>query len=174
MRKELITLLILLSAFMVIGCAGYDFGDETTVVDGADVDAIQISGADLYVQLTEEDNYKEWELWPGVDEMSDGKGPHGGFITVYVSEDALAAIENKEGVMPNGSIIVKDGFKSNGEPFETVVMYKVDGYNPGNNDWFWAAYSPEGEVEVEGKVGFCISCHARDADNDYLRVADIG
>lgn len=173
MRKELITLMVLLSAFMVIGCTGYDYGDETAVVDNEDVDEIQISGADLYVQIAEEDNFREWALWPGIGELSESSGPHGNLITVYVSEDALSAIENKEGVMPNGSIVVKEGYSSDEELREILVMYKVEGFNPGNNDWFWAAYSPEGEVEAEGKVGACIACHAREADNDYLRIADI-
>lgn len=57
-----------------------------------------------------------------------------------------------------------------------TVMYKVKGYNPEANDWYWVKYLPDGSVDkmngmaLAGKPPGCINCHASDsgAENDYL------
>lgn len=171
MRKELTILLILISVFTVIGCTGYDSGDPEPGPDTSG--EAQPNATDLYEQITQEDNYKEWTLWPGLGELNEGTSVHGELITIYVSDAAFNAIENKEGVMPDGSIIVKEGYNPDEELTRVLVMYKVQDYDPENNDWFWAVYSPQGEVATEGKVAGCIDCHSANADNDYLFTSDI-
>jgi hypothetical protein len=47
-------------------------------------------------------------------------------------------------------------------------MYKVAGYNPEANDWFWAKYKADGTVLKEGKVAGCINCHAAKKANDFV------
>lgn len=47
-------------------------------------------------------------------------------------------------------------------------MYKVKGYNPEGNDWFYAKYSKDGKIMAEGKVQSCMDCHAKVAEHDYL------
>ncbi|MDA0525291.1 cytochrome P460 family protein [Methanococcoides alaskense] len=171
MRKELTILLILISAFMVIGCTGYDSGDQEPVPENGG--EAQPNAAELYEQITQEDNYKEWGIWPGFVELSEGKDIHGELITIYVSDNAFTAIEDKEDVMPDGSIIVKEGYNPDEELERVLVMYKVKDYDPENNDWFWALYSPQGEVTTEGKVAGCIDCHSANEDNDYLFTGDL-
>ncbi|NPE31300.1 hypothetical protein HNV12_25760 [Methanococcoides sp. SA1] len=171
MRKELTILLILISVFTVIGCTGYDSGDQEPVPENGG--EAQPNAADLYEQITQEDNYKEWDIWPGLVELNESKGVHGELITIYVSDNAFTAIEDNEDVMPDGSIILKEGYNLDEELTRVLVMYKVNGYDPENNDWFWAVYSPQGEVTTEGKVAGCIDCHSAKEDNDYLFTGDL-
>jgi hypothetical protein len=39
------------------------------------------------------------------------------------------------------------------------VIYKVEGYNPQEGDWFWGMSAPDGRVLEAGKVKTCIKCH---------------
>ncbi len=132
------------------------------------------TGEDIQAYVMEENNYKNWELWPGTGELDPGKGPHGDQITIYVSDSAFSAIEEKAGVMPEGSTVLKEGYDSDGELREVVVMHKVEGFDPEHNDWFWLEYDAEGEIIAEGKVLSCYNCHTRQADNDYLFTGGLG
>lgn len=55
-----------------------------------------------------------------------------------------------------------------------TVMFKRAGYDPENEDWFWAMYTPDGSVgemegaAVAGKVAMCTGCHAQAPGGDYL------
>ena len=170
MKSKILVLIVIVSAFLAIGCTTNDSdGSQTSESQtGSQVDA-----SELYMQITEEDNYKSWAFMPGTSEMDPGNGVHGELITVYVSDDALSAIENNEGVMPNGSIILKEGYSSEGELREIVLMQKVDGFDPEHNDWYWAAYSPDGDVLTEGSQPACYNCHSRVKDNDYIFTAEL-
>lgn len=103
--------------------------------------------------------------------------PHGALLNLYVNDTALAAVKTKAGVMPNGSIVVKENYMPDKTLAAVTVMYKVAGYNPEANDWFWAKYSPAGEIAeggmAAGKVPMCIECHGMKKDNDYLMTRDI-
>ena len=54
-----------------------------------------------------------------------------------------------------------------------TVMYKVKGYNPEGNDWFWVKYAADGKAQAEGKVQGCINCHGKKKDNDYIFIGSI-
>lgn len=136
-------------------------------------------GASVYAYITEENNYKNWEMWPGKEALyprstDKPSEPHGDFITTYVNEDAYAAIVAKRGILPEGSIVVKENHDVNKTLAAITVMYKKDGYDADHNDWFWAKYSPDGAIDVEGKVQGCIDCHGltkedfQDVMNDYI------
>jgi hypothetical protein len=47
-------------------------------------------------------------------------------------------------------------------------MYKIKGYNPEGEDWFWAEYSPDGKIIVSGKVEKCLNCRSTNKANDYI------
>ena len=132
------------------------------------------TGEEIQAYVTEENDYKNWELWPGTGELDPGKGPHGDQITIYVSDSALSAIEEQAGVMPEGSTVLKEGYDSEGELISVVVMHKVEGFDPEYNDWFWLEYDADGEIKAEGRVLSCQNCHARQANNDYLFTGDLG
>lgn len=100
--------------------------------------------------------------------MISSSAVHGAFVTVYVSDVGLAAINAGATEMPYGTIVVKDGFNENKELTNTVVMYKVKGFDPEHNDWFWASYTTTGDVTNEGRLSPCYNCHNRAAQSDYL------
>lgn len=61
-----------------------------------------------------------------------------------------------------------------------TVMYKREGYDPENKDWFWAKYKPDGslhtnpkDMKLAGKVAKgmnkgCIACHKAADGGDYV------
>ena len=75
--------------------------------------------------------------------------------------------------MPNGAIIVKENYTPD-QVFELVtVMYRVQGYNPDNNDWFWAKVKVDGSVDAESQVRGCQSCHGQGKDNDFVLTGNL-
>ena len=114
------------------------------------------------------DYQKTWQLWPGKGELYEGAEPHGMLLTTYLNETALDALTNKTGTLPVGSIVVKENYTPDGVLDATTVMYKVDGYNPEHNDWFWAKVGADGTVQAEGQVAGCQTCHGGKKDNDYI------
>ena len=109
-----------------------------------------------------------WDLWPGKGKYFEGGEPHGARFTTYVNEPALEALNSHAGEMPNGAIIVKQNFTPEIILDLITVMYKVDGYNPENNDWFWAKIGAVGDVQAEGQLAGCQACQGSAKDNDFL------
>ncbi|OGP94760.1 MAG: hypothetical protein A2Z19_03490 [Deltaproteobacteria bacterium RBG_16_54_18] len=130
--------------------------------------AVKAEGAALWDYLKKADYAKKWEMWPGKSALYPGKEPHGALLTTYVNKTALAAIKEKKGMLPDGSIIVKENYTPDKKLAALTVMYKVKGYNPQAGDWFWAKYLPDGKIAAEGKVAGCIQCHASVKANDYV------
>ena len=192
MVKKRIALVIVFSLIAVgicLGCAGpsEEEPDETVPTPTEPVETEPIptepvetelaeeepNATQLYNYMTEENNYTTWDLWPNTSELFEGTEPHGAFVTVYISDEASDAIEDGAGVMPDGSMIVKENYNPEEELVAITVMYKVEDYDPEHNDWFWAKYSSNGTVEAEGKVLSCIGCHEARKDNDYIFTGNI-
>ncbi|MBI4557448.1 MAG: Ig-like domain-containing protein [Candidatus Hydrogenedentes bacterium] len=128
-------------------------------------------GETLLEFITKEDPYDEWTQFPDAQGSFDSSPPHGPKSRVFINgvvNDALAA--NFTGSLPDGSIIVKESFDENmvesGDSL--TVMWKVDGFNPDANDWFWSMNSSDGKVLAEGKIQGCISCHGIRQNNDFI------
>jgi plastocyanin len=182
MRNEIIVFLVLISVFLAIGCTATQDEDEPGIdspeVPPADPDPVQADlpgpeGSEVYNYITEENNYRDWDIWPLKDEVYSSVSIHGPLLTTYVSENAVPAIQNRAGTLPYGSMVVRESYDADRQLREIGVRYKVEGYDPDHNDWFWAAYTPEGEVIVEGRVDSCQSCHSVEARNDYIYTAYI-
>jgi hypothetical protein len=120
----------------------------------------------------EQENYQNtWSLWPGTVELYDGGTAHMEpfLMTTYLNDVAMESITNGNGSFSDGSMIVKETYVPADSTFQDVTaMYKVDGYNPDANDWFWLMASPEGMIGAEGRVQMCIDCHASASDSDYV------
>jgi len=47
----------------------------------------------------------------------------------------------------------------------TIMFQREEGYDPDNNDWFWAEYNPDGSILVfegahlSGRAPLCLGCH---------------
>ncbi len=134
------------------------------------IQGLMPDGKVIYTYITE-NNYKNWKMWPGKEEFYSTQAHGAAFLTTYVNDIALAAIQGKTSTMKEDSIIVKENYDANKTLLALTVMYKEDGYDPANNDWFWAKYAPNGTIMAEGKgdaVKACIDCHAKVKDNDYI------
>ena len=128
----------------------------------------QTNAASMMVYLEQADYQSEWELWPGFGEKYLTGGTHSIRLTTYVNPPAYGAVIGKKGVLPPDSIIVKENYTEDGEFKATTVMYKVEGYNPEHNDWFWLKVLADGTVDQEGRPDGCQVCHAELKDNDYI------
>ncbi len=131
------------------------------------------AGVDLYAHITDEDDYRQWRLWPQKGELYTGQEPHGAFLTTYVNDRAHSAITGKKGAIPARSIIVKENYDADKKLVALTVMYKVAGYNPDDGDWFWAKYQPDGTIDLEGKLAGCIECHGQMRANDFIYTSDL-
>lgn len=117
----------------------------------------------------EEENYQEnWEVWPEKEPYYEGVEPHGALLTTYVNSMAMEGLTGNDSTLPDRSIIVKDNFMPDSTLAATTVMYKVPGFDPENNDWWWLKRNADGEIEAAGRGEGCISCHGTAADNDYV------
>lgn len=133
------------------------------------------TGASLWEHL-QRTNYQEtYTLWPGKGELYTGQEPHGMLLTTYVNDLALGAVNTMAGTMPEGAIVVKENYMPDSTLAAVTVMYKVSGYNPDHNDWFFTKHLPSGELDsgpdgmpLEGRVTGCQACHAAQKANDYL------
>lgn len=132
------------------------------------------SGESLWIYITKDSPYTGWRFWPGKKPLYKGTAPHGVLLTTYVNDWAFKAIEKGKSTMPYQAVIVKENYMAGAEAagsYEVnsiTAMYKARGYNPPEGDWFWAKYSPNGEVLAVGSPPTCINCHSRSRANDYL------
>lgn len=159
MRRMLIPVAIVLVVGL-LGCTG----KETADAPG------NVNAADLWTRISQDDPYTGYAFWPEVEGMLEGNGPHGAFVKTFVNEKAL---NPTEAGYPYGSLIVKENYTADKTLAKITLMYKVKGYDPQSGDWFWAAYSPDGTVEAEGKIQSCIGCHSVRADQDHVFLRNI-
>ncbi|WP_440996826.1 cytochrome P460 family protein [Arhodomonas sp. SL1] len=113
-----------------------------------------------------------------------GQHPHGAVLDTV---DTTLEIDGNR-----GTVIVKRNYGGDGVSESAVaddpgqwlqsvtVMYRRDGYDPDNQDWFWAKYQPDGSLErnpkdmpLAGRVAKgadqgCIACHTAAPGEDYV------
>lgn len=148
---------------------------------------------ELWKYITEEKPYTTlegggWHFLRGWEGRKPGQAPHGAGIITYVNDVAYKAAMEKKTTLPEHSIVVKENYAPaeegnkqsalwpNAKLAAVTVMYKVKGYNPDANDWYWVKYNADGTVDkrngmaLAGKPAGCINCHATGsgAANDYL------
>jgi len=148
----------------VAGCPAVS--DSTGTVDNAP------TGAKLFTRITQDDPYQEWAQFPDHQGTFSSALPHGPMSQVFISSEVESAFADFTGTLPDGSIIVKEnvGTDPNVTEAALTVMWKVQGFDPANHDWFWANMTPEGEIVAEGKVQGCTACHGRARANDFVFV----
>ena len=164
---------------------GYS-GNLTIVLREALMKSMMMPGADgaaLLDYILKTRPYTDWPLFDPDHEFLASQSPHGPVVRAFVNEVGAAAITAMGEDMgmieafawPYGTIIVKEAYQTEGATPENpgdmtalTVMYKVEGYDPDNGDWFWLAAAPDGSaVNAEGAVEMCIQCHAQEGNSDY-------
>lgn len=151
-----------------ITCMLLSGGIGLSLAGGMDFPAAD--GKEIYDYITKANPYQNWALFPGKGKLYKGAHPHGAFLTTYVSPNALEAIQNRSGLLPDNSFIIKENYRPDKTLAAVTVMYRVKGYDAEAGDWFWAKYTADGQIEIEkeGKVSGCINCHAAVINNDWV------
>ncbi len=156
---------LLLGFFFVLAASCVKYAPtEVDVAPGAPAPEAKA----LWSYITKDSPYTEWRMWPDKKALYMGTVPHGALLTTYVNGGARKAVIQGAGVMPNGAIIVKENYRPDKEMVAVTVMYKVAGQDPKNGDWFWAKYSPKGDIMVAGCAPMCIACHSGRKQFDYI------
>ncbi|HZO16265.1 MAG TPA: hypothetical protein VFB62_23485 [Polyangiaceae bacterium] len=106
-----------------------------------------------------QENYRGFARAPGYETRQPSNTAHSDQVDIYVN-DVLAQAQPGIASWPVGSLIVKDGFTSDGELELVAVMDKRD------DGWFWVEYNDvaAGEAKYSGKPDICTGCHESGAD----------
>lgn len=145
-------------------------GCPASVAPPAQDDGETPTAAELFTLITETDPYEQWAQFPGSEGTIDSAPPHGPMARVFINALVEQGMQAFDGELPDGAIIVKERIGSaEGDTASALnIMWKVTGFDPNNNDWFWADVSPSGEVNAEGKIAGCSACHSGVRANDYV------
>lgn len=129
----------------------------------------------LWSYLEKVEYRENYSPYPGTeDKFYEGQAPHGALLKVYVNR----YVAQDPSDPPAKAIIVKDNLNDQKELQAITVMYRVEGFDPDNNNWYWVKYLPGGEVAqnggepVAGKVQSCIECHGSAKGGDYIFTND--
>lgn len=154
---------------------------DAPVSDPADV---LVSIADttpesVLAHLEGSDYAASWQFWPDREPFYEGIDPHGVLLNTYMNDPAfqgLLALKDAQGEveeLPYGSMIVKENYSPDSVLMATTVMYKVPGYDPPHQDWWWMKRLADGTIEASGRVESCAQCHGKAASPwDYLLTAN--
>ncbi len=132
--------------------------------------AKEISGETLWNRITADSDYTQYSYWPGHEGLQPGQSPHGLYHRIFVNRALMEALPVNGNTAPDGTIVVKENYTSSKELASITVMAKADGYDKENNDWFWAKYAPNGDIQAQGSPKGCILCHEGMKNNDYIIV----
>lgn len=132
-----------------------------------------------------------YETWPMISDFYPGRSPHGKVLRLTYN------VVNIDGEPYH--IIIKDNYGGEGVNVEkvanadspedylgavTIMLQREEGYDPENNNWFWAKYLPDGTLDknpkgmslagrvAKGMNAGCIACHSTAKDDDMLFVND--
>ncbi|WP_051203101.1 cytochrome P460 family protein [Sediminimonas qiaohouensis] len=119
----------------------------------------------------------------------DGLEPHGLMLETFYTK---ATIDGHE-----GDLVIKRNYGPEGVSADqvlmapgdhlgaiTVMFKREDGYDPDNQNWFWAKYLPDGSLDknpkdmrlagrvAKGMDAGCIACHTAAPGDDYLYTTD--
>lgn len=122
---------------------------------------------------------KDYQKWLVQSDMVPGKSPHGALVQLYYN---VVSIDGKP-----YHIIIKENFMPDKKLAAiTVMLQREAGYDPENNNWFWAKYGTDGAVgkndkgmALAGRVAKgmdmgCIACHKAASGKDYIFINDKG
>jgi len=132
---------------------------------------------------------KGYDTWPLKSDFYAGGAPHGKVLRMYYNVVHVGEAHYH--------VIIKDNFGGEGVKPEivakspakylaavTVMVQRKPGYDPENNDWFWAKFNPDGSVApndkgmalagrvAKGMPKGCIACHSEAEGKDYLFLND--
>jgi hypothetical protein len=168
-------------ALIAIALTANEFPTADRAAEAQDGELPPADAVALLDYVLETNPYQEWGTWPADDwtdfsDLLEGGDPHGMTVRIFVNDVALEAAQTEgfDGILPPGSIVVKENYggtvEEPGELAAVTIMYKVEGFNPEANDWFWLKAPVDGNrtVDASGAVDGCIGCHGSPGNQDYL------
>jgi len=158
----LFVLLTVTAGLLLFGCTQ----KEPLVLEP--LEKSEIDDEALWLRITEENPYTNYEYLPGHEGLRPGQAPHGPLHKVFVNPTLFEALPIESRTAPHGTLIVKENYSTDEELNAITVMAKVKQFAPDDGNWFWANYAPDGTVKVSGQVSSCIECHAGMKSNDYV------
>jgi hypothetical protein len=132
---------------------------------------------------------KDYQQWPIRTDYMPGRSPHGDIIRTYYSMATVDGAPHHVIVKANyrGNNLTAEEVKASPEKYfssATVMVQRENGYDPDNNNWFWAKYNADGSLQdnakgmaLAGRVAKgtdqgCIHCHAEAKGDDYFFTND--
>ena len=107
--------------------------------------------------------YKTWKNPPGFEGLLESDTVHGDYVRFYANGIALTEMKD----LPNGSIVVKEGFDDDeGDLNAITVMEKIDGFSEESGDWFFSRYDTAGKASKVNSNS-CIRCHKKADGGDF-------
>ena len=157
MRTFFIATALSISTACGTGSKGDSAANAITTDSLALVDAMDAE-AEGYQSWSQTDNWIGRIATPG--------GTHGEAVEIWWNPLAYDTIQAQAGGdMPEGSLIVKEGFNdaSGSDLKATTYMWKKDG------DWFWVGKSASGNVASAGYgISECADCHAASTNDSVM------
>lgn len=123
--------------------------------------------------------YTTWPAPAGKAGFRKVEGPHGPLARTY----ANSAAAGDPRALPYDAILVLEDYAGDRKTRTGInVMYRVRGFDPAHNDWYWmklnedgtVARTPaaEGNAPIAGRVAACIACHQKAGGNDLTFAND--
>ncbi|MBK9266798.1 MAG: hypothetical protein IPM54_44325 [Polyangiaceae bacterium] len=113
---------------------------------------------DLWTRIHDA-KYQSWDRAPGYAARMPTSAPHSDAVEIFVNDVVQGALGGSAiTAWPDGSIIAKDGYDSDGDLDIVAAMEKR------GSEWFWVEWSADGESLYSGKPSICTDCHAPGAD----------
>jgi cytochrome P460 len=125
---------------------------------------------DFWQFVTRPDSgYSTWKVMPG--QAPAAENPHGAAGQTYANPVATGNLQ----APPFGSILVRENLGPDQKTSSgTSVMYRVQGTDPKNFDWYWMQFQPDGSIAqkdgklLAGRVTSCIECHQKAKVGDLV------
>ena len=156
------TTTLMLSAALIIGCGDKDGDSGESAVSDEDAALAEA----LWSSMSGYSSWNQLKDWTGVVLSADGT--HGDYVQIWANDAAYDAIL-KGDAMPDGAILVKEGYDDDGGTSlkGLTAMQKIDGYDADNGDWFWAQFDADsGAASSAGALSGCYGCHS--AYSEYV------
>lgn len=155
--------------------------ENPTSRDGASGPTIaEIAGSyETYIKVTDKAVYVNPELAIQCIAVSEDqiraaridKGPHAdSAIHIFMNESAFRAFPEKDGLYPEGSVIVKQKLRSGWRDTAAGVggmVKRAPGFDADHGDWEYFYFEDKSKIE-SGRLATCVQCHAKAAGTDYV------
>ncbi len=114
-------------------------------------------GAEALWDEVHEYAYRTWQRAPGYPTRTASSTSHGNMVDIYVNDILADTLASGEALTawPEGSVIVKDGFKGDDPLLVAIMEMRDDG-------WYFAEYEPDGHIDFSGRPRTCLKCHGDD------------